>query len=220
MQNSIDRLAERWVMIYNPINGGKYKFRWVQSVGYNQDHGSIEIRFGTDIVPYLSKIKDNFTKYQIQNVSQFKSTYSIRFYEWLIDSRYKVSGERTMTIEEIRTNLDLQDKYTSMGRFKEKVLDLAINEINEHSDITIKYKQYKKGRKITHFVFKITYDNAEQIKKQTAKNKKLLVSQNPSKTAAEHLTAIRNNLRGSNSLARPGESAQEFARRLAAESRT
>jgi plasmid replication initiation protein len=38
-------------------------------------------------------------------------------------------------------------------RFKTSVLELAIKQINEHTDITVKYEQHKRGRSISGFSF-------------------------------------------------------------------
>ena len=41
-----------------------------------------------------------------------------------------------------------------MHHFKARVLELAIDEINAKTDITVDYEQHKKGRTITGFSFK------------------------------------------------------------------
>ncbi|OAP66912.1 initiator RepB protein [Psychrobacter sp. SHUES1] len=43
-----------------------------------------------------------------------------------------------------------------MGNFKLRVLDLAVQEINEKTDIKVGYEQVKKGRTIIGFKFKIS----------------------------------------------------------------
>ncbi len=53
-----------------------------------------------------------------------------------------------------------------MNNFKVRVLDMAINEINEHTDIDIKYEQQKQGRKNVGFTFEF---------KQKKTNKNLLM---------------------------------------------
>jgi plasmid replication initiation protein len=40
-----------------------------------------------------------------------------------------------------------------MDNFKNRVLDVAINQINEHTDIKATYEQHKHGRKIIGFSF-------------------------------------------------------------------
>ena len=47
------------------------------------------------------------------------------------------------------------DEYKIMGNFKLRVLDLAVNEINEKTDLTVSYTQEKKGRVIHGFKFVI-----------------------------------------------------------------
>ena len=42
-----------------------------------------------------------------------------------------------------------------MSNFKIRVLDLAVDEINEKSDLNINYNQKKKGRKIIGFTFTV-----------------------------------------------------------------
>jgi plasmid replication initiation protein len=52
-----------------------------------------------------------------------------------------------------------------MINFKTKVINVALSEINKHSDIWVKYTQRKAGRTITHFLF--TFGEKEP-KKATA----------------------------------------------------
>jgi plasmid replication initiation protein len=40
-----------------------------------------------------------------------------------------------------------------MGNFKDRVLNLAIAQVNEHTDINVKCEQHKKGRNISGFSF-------------------------------------------------------------------
>lgn len=46
------------------------------------------------------------------------------------------------------------DEYQRMHHFKSRVLETAITQINEHTDIKATYEQHKKGRTITGFSFK------------------------------------------------------------------
>lgn len=50
-----------------------------------------------------------------------------------------------------------------MSDFKKRVLDLAVSDINEKTDIKTNYQQYKKGRSITGFSF--TLKNKKNIDK-------------------------------------------------------
>jgi plasmid replication initiation protein len=57
-----------------------------------------------------------------------------------------------------------------MNNFKARVLNLAVNEINKHTDILVGYEQHKAGRTVTGFTF--TLKQKKQLKDVTPKPKK------------------------------------------------
>ena len=59
-----------------------------------------------------------------------------------------------------------EHEYKAMGDFKKFVLDLAVKQINEYTDITVKYEQHKKGRTITGFTFTFKYKTTQKVTKQ------------------------------------------------------
>ena len=59
-----------------------------------------------------------------------------------------------ISLSELREKLGLVDEYKRIEAFKRRVLDLAVKQINEHTDITVEYEQHKQGRVITGFTFK------------------------------------------------------------------
>jgi plasmid replication initiation protein len=58
-----------------------------------------------------------------------------------------------------------------MSNFKTYVLDFALNQINELTDITAKYEQHKKGRTISGFSF--TFRQKKNASKKEIKNENL-----------------------------------------------
>ena len=81
------------------------------------------------------------------------STYAIRLYELIIQWRDNGVTQR-YNIDELRQKLGVKpDQYKKMSNFKMRVLDLAIDQINTHTDITVKAEQHKLGRKITAMSF-------------------------------------------------------------------
>ena len=62
----------------------------------------------------------------------------------------------------------LDTEYQRMDVFKRGVLELALKQINEHTDITATYEQHKKGRLITGFSFKFKQKKKKQA--ETPKN--------------------------------------------------
>jgi len=148
---AIERLAQRWVVIDTPSKEvKKLRTRWISGIRYMNQEGVIQLTFAGDMLPYLSQLSREFTKYRLENVLKFKSTYSIRIYELLC----KWSGdEKVLTVDWIKEYFQLVDKYDRIGNLKSKVIDVAIEEINAHSDMWVKYEQVKRGRSVVGFKF-------------------------------------------------------------------
>ena len=79
----------------------------------------------------------------------------MRLYELLI--QWKTAGKTPVfELSLFRGQMGLNDdEYKIMGNFKLRVLDLAVNEINEKTDLTVSYTQEKRGRTITGFKFTV-----------------------------------------------------------------
>ncbi len=81
------------------------------------------------------------------------SPYAIRLYELIIAWK---STHKTPVFElaEFRNRLGVEEhEYSRMTDFKRRVLDVAMKQINELSNIQIKMEQHKKGRSIAGFSF-------------------------------------------------------------------
>lgn len=131
--------------------------RWVQKIAYIDEEGILELAFTIDVVPLITQLEENFTRYQLKQVAQLTSKYAIRLYELLIAWRDKCKTP-TYEITEFRNRLGVEEsEYKLMHQFKSRVLDLAVNQINEHTDITVKYEQHKRGRLITGFSFSFKF---------------------------------------------------------------
>lgn len=127
--------------------------RWVSEIRYVDAEATVKLIFAPAIVPLITKLEEQFTKYELQQVSNLSSAYAVRLYELLI--AWRSTGQTpVIELEEFRKKIGvLDDEYTRMGNFKDRVLHLAIAQVNEFTDITVKYEQHKKGRSIYGFSF-------------------------------------------------------------------
>ena len=125
--------------------------RWVSGISYVEGAGVVKLRFAPEVVPLITRLEKNFTSYELEQVKSL-NTYATRLYEILVS--WRSVGKVTITLEELRNNLGLIDEYSRLEAFKRRVLDLAITQINQHTDITAEYEQHKQGRVITGFTFK------------------------------------------------------------------
>jgi plasmid replication initiation protein len=95
----------------------------------------------------------------LEQVSELTSAYAVRLYELLI--QWRASGKTPIfEISQFRSQLGLSaQEYVVMGNFKQRVLDHALTQINERTDIVASYEQHKTGRNITGFSFKFKQKN-------------------------------------------------------------
>ena len=139
--------------------------RWVSQIAYIDETATVEVIFAPAVVPLITRLEEQFSQYDIEQVSGLSSAYAVRLYELLICWR---STGKTPVIElaEFRKRLGvLDDEYTRSDNFKRWIIENPIKQINEHTDITASYEQHKKGRVITGFSFKFKH------KKKTASEK-------------------------------------------------
>lgn len=139
--------------------------RWVSQIAYVDNSATVELIFAPAIIPLVTRLEEQFTSYELKQVSGLSSAYAIRLYELLIAWR---STGKTPVIElsDFRQKLGvLETEYNRMHDFKKRVLDPAIKQINEHTDITVKVEQHKTGRTISGFSFKFKQKQQAKIEK-------------------------------------------------------
>ena len=142
--------------------------RFIQSAKYVEDGAEVKFMFANAIIPMLVELERNFTTYEIKQVANLQSRYAMRLYEFLI--RFKTTKKLEISLEDLRFRFGLlEHEYKAMGDFKKFVLDLGVKQINEHTDITVKYEQHKRGRNITGFTFTFKYKNKPKTQKQLEK---------------------------------------------------
>ena len=134
----------------NVIN---HKSRWVSEVAYIDNEAVVRLIFAPAIVPLITRLEEQFTKYEIQQISNLTSAYAVRLYEILI--AWRSTGKTPLiTIYDFRQKIGvLETEYKRMYDFKKYVLDIALKQVNEHTDIIVKVEQHKTGRSITGFSF-------------------------------------------------------------------
>lgn len=121
---------------------------------YFKQEGRFYIEFHEDLMPYIANLKNRYTKYELVNIGAFTSTYTIRLYE--LCSQYRVYREREIKLDDLKNWLQVADKYSVYADFRKWVLEPALAEINDKSDLIVEYKPLKLGRKIIglHFTIK------------------------------------------------------------------
>ncbi len=184
--------------------------RWVSGISYVDGAGVVKLRFAPEVVPLITRLEKNFTSYELMQVANL-NLYSTRLYELLVCWR---STGKTPVIElnDFRARLGLLDnEYKLMHNFKNRVLESAIKQINEHTDIKASYEQHKTGRVITGFSF--TFKQRKTSKKNISDDSEIIIKMT---VAQRHLFAQKlSEMPEMNKYSQGTESYVQFAVRIA-----
>lgn len=165
LKQAIKDIADKSLWITLP-DGRETLIRWIEKPYIDKNRGVIRVKLDEDMKPYLLQLKDNFTRYELIYTLHFRSKYTIRMYELVKSIHYHDLEDytRTFELDELRTLLDAE-KYNTYQGFKVKVLERAINEINQYSDKELSYTPIKKGKSVVAIKLKISSkDSIEALK--------------------------------------------------------
>jgi plasmid replication initiation protein len=145
--------------------------RWISKASYIDGAGRVKIIFTPDVIKYITRLEKEFTSYQLEKVGNMTSFYAVRLYELLAQNRE--IGSRSLSLKWLRETLQIEpDEYKLTADFKKWIIDSAIKQINDYSDLTVKYEPKKTGRAITDFLFKIKIKDVKR-KSQTLTDQQL-----------------------------------------------
>jgi len=146
-----------------PYSNGDYLLaNWASSVKYRSGEGKIEFTFSPDLKPYLLQLKKAFTSYRLSNILSLKSVYSIRLYELM--KKWQHIGRWEVPIESLREKLGAITKtYELYGNLKSRVLNPAVKEVNEKTDVQVLFKEIRKGRKVIKIEFTIKHCKEKEL---------------------------------------------------------
>lgn len=157
LRKTLEGLASR--IFYVKEDGYYISCRWVDKLKWNPDIPTmLEIRLDNTLRPYLLNVKKNYTAYSLDCVISMQSRFSIRLYEYL--RSYLHVGSNTMSIDDLMVLLDA--KYDTFKDFRVRALDVAVEEINDITDLMVSYMLSKTGKKYTGITFSIRQKNAHE----------------------------------------------------------
>lgn len=168
-----DTLFKRQFTIAND-DGTFTKSRWIQDANYKTGEGRILLTLTRVLIEQVTKIdgfETYFTSYHLKQTSSFRSIYAVRLYE-LLKQWKSVQATPLFDLNKFREQLGVGvNEYSRVEAFKRRVLDVALQQINEFSDIHVEYQQHKKGRSVSGFTFSFTNKNQEKKLTPNKKNK-------------------------------------------------
>jgi plasmid replication initiation protein len=165
LKDAMEALYDRSVTVHDidPVSGHARvkKTRWISEGAYVDGAGNIQVIFTPEVIKYITRLEAEFTSYQLEKVGNMTSSYAVRIYELL--SQHREIGHRTLNLAWLRETLGIEPgEYKLTADFKKWVIEIAVAQINKHSDLTVSYKSQKTGRAITDFSFKIKSKDAKK----------------------------------------------------------
>ncbi len=137
LSSASTRLKRREVTI--SLDDGKSLLtEFVSGVLFDPNNAQVTLTFAEDILPYLTQLKSNFSKYKLVDIKDLSSTHAIRLYElmtyWIGTNKYSI----TLDLDDFRYQMGVANKYKQFGQLRSYVIDKAISEINEHTSYRVK----------------------------------------------------------------------------------
>ncbi len=152
VKKSTESLLSRTIKIND---GDKFlQINWISSAEYQKGSSDVIIRFDPKLKPYLLNLRGEYTTALLDQVAKFKSVYAFRLYE--LFKQYSPNiGVRKFDLAKLKSLMACENEYPSYANFKDKVINRAVYEINQLSDLNITFLELKEGRKVNKIEFTI-----------------------------------------------------------------
>ena len=143
------------------------RFNWVTYARWEEGSNIILFEIHRKLKPYLLEMQKNFLQYNIANILPLKSSYVIRLYELCKDhyaeaTRYKPNKKSVqfdLKIERMRELFEIPKSYQYSSGIKLRILDKAVEQFKEKTDIQISYTEQKIGRKVDRVIITVRENN-------------------------------------------------------------
>ena len=144
--------------------------RWISDAEVTQ-RGHVSIQIHPKLQPFLLHLKEFYTSYLLEYILPMKSRYSVLLYELL--RSYANIQIHTFDVEELKVFLGAE-KYERWADFQRKVLDIAMREINDLSDLEVDYQIIKESRRFAKLRFRIRILEPIELKDRGILRKQIL----------------------------------------------
>lgn len=157
IRNAIDGLKQKHFWIVNE-RGNEETVDWIRKAEIDKKSGRISVKLDEAIFKYVMGLcEGNYTWYQLFFILPMKSAYSIRVYEMLKSYEGYCKETKKPWVVEV-DNLKAQlmaEHYKEFNRFRQRVLDIAVKEINDFTDIHVTWEPVKDGNRVVRLRFMV-----------------------------------------------------------------
>lgn len=160
LQFSLEDLENDYFEYWNVFSSIKYK------------GGVFNFKWNEEFIPHILELK-TYSLIDLTITSKFKSSFSWTLYEFL--KAHYGNWHKELSKGALMKLFGVEDRKSyqrSTAEFKRSVLDVAIEEINEHTELQVWFTEKKVGNKITDFT--LHWSTGKRVAGATEKQIKLL----------------------------------------------
>lgn len=143
--------------------------------GMNYHKGIFNFTWAEEMIPHILELKEKYITTDLSIASKFKSGFSWTLYDYIKAHHgywhKPISKSDLMKLFGVESKTAYQNN-TSL--FRQYVLDIAIEEINNHTELEVRYNVEKEGRAIVGF--DLIWSNGERVTSATKKQIKEIQS--------------------------------------------
>lgn len=139
------------------INKNEYGFVSVfKYVKYDFEEESLKFILNDFFADLLTETLETYSIIEFKDLTMLRAKYSQRLYE--LARRYIKQGEYLMKIDYFKEYFEVPTSYR-ICHLDQKILKPSIKDLNKNTSIICKAEKKKKGRNVTHILFKFRKDD-------------------------------------------------------------
>lgn len=140
-------------------------FHWVESFAYKDSEGFATLDFTSKISPFLFQLKDEFTKYRLEQAGALRSLHSWRLLELLSQMRNdQGDGWLVINLEDFHHAMESPESYRkNFNDVRKRIIEPAVKELTEKDNWLIEWEPLKRGRKVAALRFNFKRDPQERL---------------------------------------------------------
>lgn len=181
LKAAAEKLENRRVVFYETPEGRPRQLvraSWVQTSRFEDETNSVYLRFNHDMLPYINRLTRRFTIVYMSDGPEhyslsLSSNFSYRLLEMM--SQWVDRGWFEIEPEILKRTFALTTQYKNNAELKRRVIDKAVEEINEKTAWSVSYECETKGAggRIVNFIFRF---KVPPLIKQSRQQQKVSVS--------------------------------------------
>lgn len=163
---AINKLRTREIVFYIPEESTEDEvaydaYNLLSRRASRPKRGLYQIELNPSLIQFFIGLKKEFTKLHLLDVAALKNPHAMRLYENLI--QFESTKTFCQRIEWFIERYKLPKSYSHYGLFKQKFLDVAVEEINTKTPLSVGYVENKTGRKVTSILFSFSRKSPEEV---------------------------------------------------------